>query len=89
MAFEPLESRLVLSGSPLVISEFLASNDITLSDEDGDSSDYIEIHNASAAAYDLSGWYLTDDSGDPDKWQFPSVTIDTGGYLVVFAFISS
>ena len=39
---EPLEPRIVLDAS-FVITEFLARNEGSLLDEDGDSSDWIEI----------------------------------------------
>ncbi len=68
-----------------VISEFMASNSRTLADEDGTYSDWIEIHNPTAAALDLGGWYLTDNAGMLTKWKFPAVTVPAGGYLVVFA----
>jgi hypothetical protein len=71
--------------SPLVISEFLASNLSGLQDEDGDYSDWIEIHNRSTAAINLSGWYLTDDAGDPVLWAFPSRTLDANASLLVYA----
>lgn len=72
------------SGAP-VVSEFLASNDSNLLDEDGDTPDWIEIHNPDAAPFDLGGYHLTD-SGDSTKWTFPAgVTIPAGGYLTVFA----
>ncbi|MBN1854872.1 MAG: CotH kinase family protein [Pirellulales bacterium] len=74
----------MLNGTPL-ISEFMASNGITLLDEDGDSSDWLEIYNPTAAATDLDGWYLTDDPNSLTKWQFPEVTLGAGEYLVVFA----
>ncbi len=32
-----------------LITEFMASNDSTLADEDGDFSDWIEIHNPDAS----------------------------------------
>jgi len=67
------------------INEFMAVNDATLADEDGDWSDWIEIHNGSAVAVDLAGWYLTDDAAELDKWQFPSVSLPADEYLVVFA----
>lgn len=71
-------------GAP-VISEFLASNQVGLLDEDGDTSDWIEIHNPDATALDLGGYHLTD-SGNLSKWTFPpGVTIVPGGYLRVFA----
>lgn len=71
--------------SPLVITEFLASNLSGLQDEDGDYSDWIEIHNRSTAAVNLNGWYLTDDAGDPVRWAFPSKTLDANAYLLVYA----
>ncbi|MCU0915114.1 MAG: lamin tail domain-containing protein [Planctomycetes bacterium] len=68
-----------------MISEFLACNKASLRDAQGDSSDWIEIHNPTAATIDLDGWYLTDDLKKPEKWQFPEVQLAAGGYLVVFA----
>lgn len=69
----------------LEISEFMASNDATIQDEDGDYSDWIEIHNTGSVSVDLDGYYLTDSDGNLTKWQFPSVTLDADSYLVVFA----
>ncbi len=68
-----------------VITEFMAQNGSTLADEDGDFSDWIEIHNPTAAPVDLGGWHLTDRRNDPTMWEFPSVTMAPGEYLVVFA----
>ncbi len=81
---EPLEARLVLAAD-LVISEFQASNDTTILDENGDSSDWIEIHNRSFETVDLNGLFLTDDDTDLSKWQFPATTLGPDEYLVVFA----
>ena len=73
-------------GAPqALISEFLAANSNGLLDEDGDTSDWIEIHNPTAATINLEGWHLTDNDGNLDKWTFPSVEIAPGGFLVVFA----
>ena len=69
----------------LQISEFLAFNEHGLDDEDRDEEDWIEIHNAGAGPASLEGWYLTDTPKDPTKWQFPAVTLEPDGYLVVFA----
>lgn len=68
-----------------VISEFSASNQNGLQDEDGDRPDWIEIHNPDPAPAVLTNWYLTDESDQRTKWRFPAVTIPAGGYLVVFA----
>lgn len=83
-ALEPLESRHLLVGS-LVISEFLASNTSSLTDEDGDLSDWIEIRNEDNQPVDLAGWYLTDNANVLKKWQFPSVVLEPEEHLVVFA----
>jgi hypothetical protein len=75
-----------------VISEFMASNaskepleEGELLDEDGDSSDWIEIYNPTNKPINLDGWYLTHDPNDLEEWQFPSVQLNPGEFLVVFA----
>jgi hypothetical protein len=84
LSCERLEPRVVLDNGPL-ISEFLASNQATLLDDDGDASDWIEVHNPNEAAVDLSGWYLTDEADELTKWQFPAIVIGPGEFLVVYA----
>ena len=69
----------------VIISEFLAVNDKGLEDVDGERSDWIELHNSGDATIDLAGWALTDDATALGKWMFPSVKIEAGGYLLVFA----
>jgi hypothetical protein len=73
-----------LNATP-VISEFMADNDTVLADEDGDFSDWIEIHNPDGNEVDLDGYFLTDKASNLDKWRIPAVTIPAGGYLVIFA----
>ena len=67
------------------ISEFMAVNDGSVRDVDGDSSDWIELYNASASPVNLNGWFLTDRTNDLVRWAFPAVTLQPGAYLVVFA----
>src|SRR5437899_12726940 len=69
----------------LVISEFMAQNDTTLADEDGDFSDWIEIYNAGTNGVNLNGWFLTDDPGTLKLWRFPATNLAANAYLVVFA----
>ena len=79
--------------APLIISEFLASNakrhpaqEGDLLDEQGDTSDWIEIYNPTGTTINLEGWYLTDDVNDkPTRWEFPAVEIEAGKFVVVFA----
>jgi len=67
------------------ISEFMASNSSSLLDEDGESSDWIEIFNEAGEELNLAGWYLTDDATDLTKWQLPSQVLAGGDYLIIFA----
>ena len=69
----------------LHITEFLANNEDSIQDEDGDNSDWIEIFNSGSDPINLEGYYLTDDSGVLTKWRFPSIEIPSGGFLLVFA----
>ena len=82
--FEPLEPRTLLTGDPL-ISEFMAINNSTLTDGDGETPDWIEIHNPGDVSVDMDGWFLTDKKENPTKWQLPDVELAAGDYLIVFA----
>ncbi len=86
--FELLEPRLVMTGTNPIITEFMASNDSTINDGRGVSSDWIEIHNPTSQPINLAGWHLTDEADNLDKWTFPSLPqsiLDPGEYLIVFA----
>ncbi len=85
LRIETLESRVVLNGDPLVISELMASNDTTLADQDGDFSDWIEVYNPGTNDVQLNGFYLTDDATDLTKWSLPDATLGAGNFLLVFA----
>ncbi|MCP5525416.1 MAG: lamin tail domain-containing protein [Verrucomicrobiales bacterium] len=67
------------------ISEFMADNNDTLNDEDGDQPDWIELHNPTDEPIDLGGWHLTDDPVALTRWRLPAFTLAPGGYRVVFA----
>ncbi|MEO5915929.1 MAG: lamin tail domain-containing protein [Luteolibacter sp.] len=73
-----------VSANP-VITEFMADNETTLPDENGDFSDWIEIHNPATTPFALAGWYLTDSATNLTKWQFPTVSLQPGEFLVVWA----
>ena len=67
------------------ITEFLASNNSGIVDDNGETSDFIEIFNAGTLTGNLNGFTLTDDATQPDKYTLPSVSLFPGQYLVVFA----
>lgn len=81
---EHLESRHLLAADPVIV-EVMAANDDTLIDEDGNSSDWLEILNAGDSTVDLRGWYLTDDAADLTMWRFPTLELSAGESTVVFA----
>ena len=68
-----------------VISEFMADNDSTLFDSDGDASDWLEVRNVGNEAGDLEGYFLTDQADDLTQWAFPAKRIEQGEAIVVFA----
>ncbi|MHC4478380.1 MAG: lamin tail domain-containing protein [Planctomycetota bacterium] len=73
---------------PIVINEFMASNDSDLEDpqEPGEYPDWFELHNAGELPLNIGGLYLTDDLARPTRWQIPSgLTIGAGGYLFFYA----
>ena len=74
-----------LTAQPFVLSEFMASNQSGMTDEDGDRSDWIEIYNTGTEPASLNGWYLSDDASDLTKWRFPDQFIPMQSSLIVFA----
>jgi len=81
-----LASQLSLhAASPVVISEFMASNTRTLLDDTGQYSDWIEIHNISSNTVDLLNWSLTDSAGNLAKWRFPATNLNAGQFMIIFA----
>lgn len=69
----------------VLINEFLSINNGIIQDEDGENSDWIELYNAGEELVNLENWSLTDDSTNLQKWLFPSVNLEAGAYLLVFA----
>jgi hypothetical protein len=73
------------SGANIVINEFMAAADKVLHDEDGDSSDWIELYNPGPNAANLDGYYLTDAANNLTRWRIPNVSMPANSYLVIFA----
>ena len=71
--------------TPVVINELMPLNEATMADPQGELDDWVELHNKTAEAVDLSGMYLSDKQGNPRKWEFPEgAAIEAGGYLIVW-----
>lgn len=75
-----------MAASDITLNEIVSSNGATVSDEDGDFEDWLEIHNSGPAVVDLSGWGLTDSPLSPFKWTFPAgASIAPGEHLLIWA----
>ena len=60
----------------VVINEILAHSD-------GNSPDWIELHNTTASTIDIGGWFLSDDESDLTKYEIAQgVSIGPNGYRV-------
>lgn len=71
--------------SLVVINELMATNTVSVPDPNGEFDDWIEFYNTSYEPVDLSGYFLSDDNNQLDKWQFPEGTqIEGYGYLIVW-----
>ncbi len=71
--------------STVRINEVMSSNKGSVPDETGDFPDWVEIHNNTDAAVDISGFGLSDDLLSAAKWTFPSNTVvEANGFVVVF-----
>ncbi|MDG1333968.1 MAG: CotH kinase family protein [Crocinitomicaceae bacterium] len=83
-----LSLGLFLSGnalSQIVINEYSCSNSNGPTDAFGEQEDWVELYNATGGAIDISGYYLSDKSGNLTKWQVPAgVSVPAGGYTMVF-----
>jgi hypothetical protein len=72
----------------VVINEFMALNDSTITNKFGKYEDWIELYNTNSFNVSLKDWYLTDDAGNLTKWKFPAhaiTTIASKGFLLVWA----
>ena len=67
----------------LRINEIVSSNDRYLP-IDENYYDLVEIYNGTGAAVRLSDYWLSDKKSEPKRYHFPEVTLEAGGYYVVY-----
>lgn len=73
-----------LANGQVTINEYSASNLATYFDDFGAYDDWVELYNESNMPVDISGWYISDKSDKPTKYQFPAGTIvPANGYKMV------
>jgi hypothetical protein len=70
----------------VVINELVASNATGTVDSLGDHDDWLELYNNNASPVDISGFYITDNPANVNKWRFPAGTVlPAHGYLILWA----
>ncbi|RLD62276.1 MAG: hypothetical protein DRJ05_00800, partial [Bacteroidetes bacterium] len=76
-----------LFSQDILINEFCAKNNNVISDNDFNQfTDWIELHNNTSTNITLSGSFLTDDTLQKTKWQFPSGSfIAANSFLLIWA----
>ncbi len=69
----------------VVINEFSCSNVNTIADAFGENEDWVELYNTGGTPVNLSGYFLSDDPSDLQKYQIPTVTpVAPGARKMVF-----
>lgn len=69
----------------IVINELLSSNQSGITDEYGEHEDWVELYNHGNTAVNLHKYYLSDADQSPLKWKLPDVTMNPGGFLLLWA----
>lgn len=69
----------------VVVNEYSCANLGQYVDNYEKYEDWVELYNLGDQAVSLSGWHLSDDDDEPNKWAFPvSASIPGKGYLAVW-----
>ena len=86
-SIKPSESQLTdeeIEIHKLVINEIMTSNKGVYIDPTGNSYDWIELYNGSSKNIDLTNYGLSDKEDGSIKWLFPTITIPSNSYLIVY-----
>ena len=64
-----LERGMTVQDGDVELTELVSSNIGLFPDENGEYSDYIEVHNRTSGSVSLAGYWLSDNAARPNKWQ--------------------
>lgn len=78
------EAALAFGTGAVELSEVMSSNSSYYPDENGEYHDYVELRNCTGGTVNLAGYFLSDDTTEPRKWEFPDVTLAAGEYITVY-----
>ncbi|MCD4745319.1 MAG: lamin tail domain-containing protein [Bacteroidales bacterium] len=79
-----LVSCIITTKAQVVINEICHRNFSTLFDEDGDAEDWIELYNTDDSIVSLNNFFISDDTANIYKWQFPDISISANSFLTFF-----
>ena len=74
-----------LAHSQLIINEVMPANGISCLDEDGESSDWIELKNIGNESVNLSDFLISDKRLFADAFRLPDTVIPPGGLFLMWA----
>ncbi|MCX6149095.1 MAG: CotH kinase family protein [Ignavibacteriales bacterium] len=75
----------------LVINEFLAKNDNTIKDQDGENDDWVELYNSTNNSISLRGKFLTNSKKNLMQWKLTdnNLVLEPGKFLLVWCDIDT
>ena len=82
--WQHLQAESASGGSTLVINEVCTANHQSLVSETLGTPDWVELYNGSRKALNLKGYGLTDSPKQSYKYTLPDVTLEPGGYLLIY-----
>ena len=80
--FLPILLISTLKAQNIRVNEVSSSNSIYY-DEDGDTPDWIELHNSGTQTVSLNNWALSDNILELTKWSFPNMLLAPNQYLLL------
>ncbi len=75
-----------LTAQTIRINEVVSSNSV-YTDEDGDTPDWLEVHNFGTEDVSINGWSLTDDADDLTKMDISKYYINSESIPAFMGFI--
>ncbi len=70
---------------PLVLNEFMASNNSFYPDAADEFEDWVELYHPGPSPFSIKTFYLTDNEAVPGKWRLPDSLMVKDGYRVFWA----
>ena len=83
-AYEASIKALTAAESAVVLNEAMPGNKGIYLDDEGKSSDWVELYNPPDEAVNLGRFSLSDDEAKLDEWTFPDSTLEPHSYMVVY-----